>query len=107
MYIQRLWLVFFFLMIAFVTRAQDDAFIAKPYLQIGRQPSATSLELMWQAPDMAAEWAVEVRTTPSGKWVKAGAPEFVAAVVDSAKARRVYHALLSGWCRVVHLVTGC
>lgn len=76
--------------------SQDEPFIAKPYLQIGRRPSPTTLELMWQTPDAAADWAVEIQTTPKGKWVKTGAPDHVVASMDSARARRVYHALLSG-----------
>lgn len=93
---QRLFLVAFSLTVVLGLRAQDDIFIAKPYLQIGRQPSPTTLELLWQTPDVAADWAVEMRGTAGGKWIKAEAPQFVEAATDSAKARRVYHALLSG-----------
>lgn len=76
--------------------AQDEVFIAKPYLQIGRRPSPSTLELLWQTPDVEATWAVEIQTAPTGKWVRAEAPEFVAARLDGVKARRVYHALLAG-----------
>ena len=90
-----LWLVSL-ISIALTTYSQEEIFIAKPYLQIGRQPSPTTLELMWQTPDAPADWAVEIRTTPNGKWTKTEAPQFIAATPDSAKPRRVYHSLLSG-----------
>jgi hypothetical protein len=93
---QRLFLMATFSVIAMASRAQDENFIAKPYLQIGRQPSPSSLELMWQSPNTQADWAVEIKTSTDGKWTKAGVPEFIAATPDSAKARRVYHSLLSG-----------
>ena len=89
----------FFLFIPLITivligNAQDEPFIAKPYLQIGRQPSPSTLELLWQTPDVATDWSVEVKS--NNKWVKAETPQFVAANTDSARPRRIYHALLSG-----------
>ncbi len=82
--------------IAFTSFSQDEIFIAKPYLQIGRHPSATTLELLWQTPDGPADWAVELKSTPNAKWVKTAAPEFITAAPDSTRARRVYHTLLTG-----------
>jgi hypothetical protein len=93
---RRSFLFFFAAAFSLAGHSQSDDFIAKPYLQIGREPSATSLELLWQTPDAPADWAVEVKTAAGGKWVRAGAPEFVAAAPDSARARRVYHSLLTG-----------
>jgi hypothetical protein len=93
---QRLFSLAFLLALTLTVRAQDDIFIAKPYLQIGRRPSATTLELMWQTPDTQADWAVEIKGAGSTKWTKTETPQFISAVVDSAKPRRVYHALLSG-----------
>jgi hypothetical protein len=76
--------------------SQAPVFIAKPYLQIGRNPSPTSLELMWQTGEDPSDWSVEVKTTPSGKWVKTAAPEWVPVKVDGLQPRRVYHVQLSG-----------
>ena len=83
-------------LIAFVlsASAQDEIFIAKPYLQIGRRPSPSTLELMWQTPDAPADYAVEIRS--DGHWIKAETPQFVSATTDSARPRRIYHSLLSG-----------
>jgi len=76
--------------------SQADIFIAKPYLQIGREPSPGSLELMWQVPEKEAGWEVELKTSPTEKWIKTGAPQWVAIAPDGLNARRVYHARLTG-----------
>jgi 3',5'-cyclic AMP phosphodiesterase CpdA len=82
--------------IAMAAFSQDEIFIAKPYLQIGRHPSPTTLELLWQTPDAAADWAVEVKSTNGSKWERMMAPEYISATPESARPRRVYHVLLSG-----------
>lgn len=84
----------FLTMIVIPAFSQDEAFIAKPYLQIGRHPSPTTLELVWQTPDSAADWTVELKTTNSSKWEKMPAPEYLSATPDSARPRRIYHVLL-------------
>jgi hypothetical protein len=35
-------------------KGPDGAFIAKPYLQIGRTPAPGTLQLLWHAPDADA-----------------------------------------------------
>src|SRR5882724_1370051 len=76
--------------------SQADLFIAKPYLQIGRQPSPSSLELLWQVNENAADWNVELQVSPTGKWTKTVSPQWVPVAPDSLQARRVYHAMLDG-----------
>lgn len=76
--------------------SQADIFIAKPYLQIGREPSPGSLELLWQVPENAADWNVELKASPAGNWVKTGLPEWVPVAPAGLQARRVYHAMLTG-----------
>src|ERR1700754_2610381 len=93
---QKILSLVFLTIIALTTYSQEEPFIAKPYLQIGRHPSPTTLELMWQTPDAPADWAVEIKTTANGKWTKTEAPQFISATPDSARPRRVYHSLLSG-----------
>ena len=51
-----------------------DLFIAKPYIQIGRQPTPTSLDILWHVADVNADWAVEVHNTGSTAWVKTPVP---------------------------------
>jgi hypothetical protein len=80
----------------FLSFAQENIFIAKPYLQIGRTHSPASLELMWQVPESPADWSVEVKAGASGKWIKMEQPQWVPVAPDSLQPRRVYHALLTG-----------
>lgn len=91
-------ILLFIPLITFVlhVNAQDETFIAKPYLQIGRQPSPTTLELMWQTPDVPGDYTVEIKSAPNSRWAKTGTPQFVAATLETAKPRRIYHCLLSG-----------
>lgn len=72
----------------------DSIFIASPYLQIGREPSAQSLELLWHTSDVDASWSVEQRV--DAKWVKAPAPTSVRVAVGKVAPHRVYQALLTG-----------
>jgi hypothetical protein len=75
----------------------DGIFIARPYLQIGRAPSPSSLELLWQvAEENAGEWVVEMKTGPAGSWAKTEAPVFVPVRAAGIQARRVYRVKLSG-----------
>jgi len=50
---------------------QATAFVVKPYLQIGRNPSPTSLSLMWHTADEAASWLVQLRLSPTSPWLTA------------------------------------
>lgn len=90
---QRLLLVCL-LILSIQTFAQENVFIAKPYLQIGRNPSPTSLELMWQVSEANADWAVEIKD-PAGKWIKTAPPQWVSVAMDSIQPRRVYHTNLT------------
>lgn len=74
---------------------KDNTFIAKPYLQIGREPSPTTLELLWQVPENTADWTVEVKTTPTGKWIKTESPQWVPVAPAGLQPRRVYHVKLT------------
>jgi predicted phosphodiesterase len=83
-----------------IVKAQDkkagDAFVTKPYLQIGREPSAESLELLWHVADINADWSVELRNGNNGAWTKASAPAYNRVVVAGIEPNRVYHSKLSG-----------
>ncbi len=81
-------------------QAQDkkpgNLFIAKPYLQIGRQPSAESLQLLWHVGDVNADWSVEERNGSSGFWKKTAAPVYNRVAVAGIDPHRVYQAKLTG-----------
>ncbi|MEO7768799.1 MAG: metallophosphoesterase [Ferruginibacter sp.] len=78
----------------------QNVFYTKPYLQLGHNPSATSLELLWHTTDTNAAWQVEYRNDRKGKWAAADAATFANVAVAGATAHRVYHATMT------HLTSG-
>lgn len=70
----------------------ESAFVVKPYLQIGKNPSPGSLELIWQTKDTAADWVVEQKNSESASWKKTANPVFKLIAAPNLKARRIYHA---------------
>ncbi len=81
--------------------AQDkksaDAFVVKPYLQIGRNPSPSSLQLLWHALDVNTKivWVVEYRVGGTGPWKKVAVQKYTRVAVGANAPRRVYNATLS------------
>src|SRR5260221_14561152 len=55
--------------------SQENIFIAKPYLQIGREPSPTSIELLWQVPQKTPRPGVEGKKNPHRKKTKREIPQ--------------------------------
>ena len=78
----------------FFVKAQD--FIVKPYVQVGYHPTPTSLDLLWHAKDVDADWSVEWSNTPNGPWVKTGKPTSTKIAAANIPAHRVYRAQLTG-----------
>jgi len=76
-------------------KKSDDLFVVKPYLQIGREPSAESLELLWHVTDVNADWSVEQRNGNSGAWTKASTPAYNKVAVAGVAPHRVYHSKLT------------
>src|SRR3954447_14966440 len=85
-------LVFFAVSAAGDVKAADGAFLAKPYLQIGREPALGSLQVLWHAPDVDAEWSVEHRAGADRPWTKAGAATSRRVAVAGVEPHRVYRA---------------
>ena len=89
-----------FLCVGMLSIAQDktspENFVVKPYLQIGRNPSPTSMQLLWHTLDNEAAWTVEYRVNPKDKWKKMEVPTFTRVAVGSNAPRRVYNASLTG-----------
>lgn len=87
-------------LITMVASGQDktssDPFIVKPYLQIGRNPSPTSMQVLWHTTEQDAAWSVEHRVGTKGAWKKSDAPTFNHVAVGSNVPRRVYAASLTG-----------
>jgi hypothetical protein len=78
------------------SKASDGAFITKPYLQIGRNPSPGTLQLLWHAADSEADWSVEYRDKGDRPWAKAEAPGSRRVAVAGLEPHRIYRAALTG-----------
>ena len=72
--------------------ASDKDFFTRPYLQIGQQPSATSLQLCWHTTDTDTDWVVEHRTANTEAWVRAGMPTYRRVKVWGVRTHRIYTA---------------
>ncbi len=97
---KRYLLVVIVVLVAPLLVAQDkkteDIFIVKPYLQAGRNPSPTTLQLLWHATDAPSDWSVELRADTKGAWKKAEVPKSTRVAVGANAARKVYNASLTG-----------
>ncbi len=71
-------------------------FLATPYLQLGEEPKADDLALLWHADDLDADWSVEVRSPLDSTWKLAEGPTFRRIVLDGVERHRVYRTILSG-----------
>ncbi len=90
-------LALFVLFAALGQSAELGPFRAKPYLQMGNNPSKVSeLALLWQTADTDASWMVEVKAAGASNWRKEEAPAFQRVAVRGIDAHRVYHATLKG-----------
>ena len=63
--------VLFFYLQALKIDAQSQDFLVKPYLQIGKEPTAQTLRLLWHAPDTNSVWLIEYKNNNTNDWVKA------------------------------------
>jgi len=51
--------------------AQQTDFLVKPYLQIGKNPSTGSMQLLWHTKETNSAWVVEYKNSNSSDWLKA------------------------------------
>lgn len=73
----------------------QEAFLVKPYLQLGDAPKTAArerLELMWHAEDRDAAWRVEVKQGRG--WTAQAAPTFRRLDAPPLSAHRIYRATL-------------
>jgi acid phosphatase type 7 len=91
-------LIFLYFCIIFenIQAQNTNVFIAKPYLQIGKNPSAESLALLWHSADENANFSVEIKTSKSTNWTKMAMPTATRIAVSNIVAHKVYHANLTG-----------
>jgi len=94
---KRLLIATLFLASGFITTAQKtDAFVVAPYLQIGTNPSDTSLVLMWQAADNKGQWMVSQSITDKGPWTNSNSINTTNIVIAGIDPHTVYRAALNG-----------
>ena len=73
----------------------QDAFLVKPYLQLGDAPRPAAkerLDLMWHAEDRDAAWTVEVKGARG--WAAQAAPTYRRLDAPPLPAHRIYRAIL-------------
>jgi 3',5'-cyclic AMP phosphodiesterase CpdA len=71
-------------------------FLATPYLQLGSNPKADDLTLLWHADDVDAAWSVEIQSPSGSDWRPAEAPGFSRIILDGVERHRVYRAVIPG-----------
>ena len=95
---------FLFLLAVHSVIAQDnkneDVFIVKPYLQIGRSPDSGTLQLHWQASDINTGWSVEYKTNAKSTWKKTETPKSRRVSVAGTDPSHIYSASF------IHLMPG-
>jgi hypothetical protein len=72
----------------------SSPFVVKPYLQIGRNPSSTSLSLMWQTESDQGKWEVELKLPSSKNWVRSESPKNTSVAVTGVPQRLIYNCTL-------------
>ncbi|MEE3369248.1 MAG: metallophosphoesterase family protein [Planctomycetota bacterium] len=81
------------------TQNQDDAFLVRPYLQLGDSPRLRNKEqmiVMWHATDDQAAWRVDVRGDSTDAWVATAPPAATRVAVEGIAPHRVFRATLKG-----------
>src|ERR1044072_9177781 len=76
----------------------QQIFVVKPYLQVGKGPSPTSLDLLWQlsANEDEKEWTVEYKLQPKGKWKSAGVPMVTTLAANNIPSRKSFNSAITG-----------
>jgi acid phosphatase type 7 len=69
-------------------------FLATPYLQLGEDPRAEGLTLLWHADDVDADWSVETRGDDDERWSSTDEPSYRRVILDGVEPHRVYRATL-------------
>jgi hypothetical protein len=90
----------FFLVFFQVINAQNanppSGFLVKPYLQIGKDPSPRSMQILWHTMLSNDVWLVEYKTVGSNEWVKSQHQNSSKIVITGVDPFIVYSASISG-----------
>jgi hypothetical protein len=67
----RYLVTFLFLAVLQITKAQDNDFLVKPYLQLGKKSSPQSIQVLWHAAGSNDVWLAEYKNANEQDWKKA------------------------------------
>ncbi len=88
MFSKNSWLVLGFIFLIYKINAQEKIFLQDPYLQIGSNPTAQTLQLLWQSSDNTTVWSVE--HNENGNWIKNETPQITKIEVSGIETHYVY-----------------
>jgi hypothetical protein len=74
----------------------QEPFLAKPFLQMGAEPKADGMDLVWLALDTDACWAVEMQAHGKGPWKALRTPTYKIAALPELPRHRIYTARFQG-----------
>ena len=70
-------------------------FLVSPYLQIGHQPTPTTLTLLWQTDMQDQNWVVEYQSAGTKNWTPQTSPTFTNIQITQTIPHRLYTCLLN------------
>ncbi len=73
-----------------------NTFLVKPYLQVGTNPSGTTLQLLWHSSDTAAEWLAERSGENANSWIRSQPPAANKITAAGVVPHTVYSATFTG-----------
>ena len=86
----------FFTLISIASFAQTvENFVVRPYLQIGANPSNSTMEVLWQTEVSEANWSLECRLNEKANWEKIEGLKFTKIEAKGIKSRNLYSIILS------------
>src|SRR4030095_7476689 len=89
-------LLFFSIQVNTQVNNQSPDFLVKPYLQIGKNPSPQSLQLLWHAGVSNDRWLVEYKSSGDSEWIKSQNQTSSKIAVTGIEPFIVYNASITG-----------
>src|SRR4030095_8904828 len=86
----------FFLFFSFQAYNQQPDFLVKPYLQIGKTPSAQSMQVLWHSGVSNDVWLVEYKNSGANDWMKSQSQISSKIAVAGVDPFTVYSASFTG-----------
>ena len=89
-YFLAIFILFFSINLNAQTNDLTTAFVEKPYLQIGKSPTAQSMQLLWHANIANDVWLAEYKNSSSTHWTKSSNQTFSKITVKGIEPFLVY-----------------